>query len=95
MNDSPEAITFSWSVSTTPVAIKDHDDLKPTALVELDSTVLPKKFMEVIEAKLFGSKEMDGYLLLPHEIIELYKSIVGDSGGSSNSGSNPSGGASQ
>lgn len=80
VNDSPEAITFSWSVSTTPVAIQGHDDLKPTALVELDSTALPKKFMEAVEAKLFGSKEEDGKLLLPHEIIDLYNSTVGGSG---------------
>ena len=84
MNDSPEAITFSWSVSTTPVAIQGHDDLKPTALVELDSTALPKKFMDAVEAKLFGDEKNDGKLLLPHEIIELYKSTVG--GGSSNRG---------
>lgn len=92
VNDSPEAITFSWSISTTPVAIQGHDELKPTALVELDSTVLPKKFMEVIEAKLFGSKEADGYLLLPHEIIEIYNSIMKAGGASHN---NPSGGTSQ
>ena len=101
VNDSPEAITFSWSVSTTPVAIQGHDDLKPTALVELDSTALPKKFMDAVEAKLFGDKENDGKLLLPHEIIALYKSTVGGSGSSGNSGSrggtsdnNPSGGTS-
>ena len=82
VNDSPEAITFSWSVSTTPVAIPGHDDLKPTALVELDSTLLPKKFMDAVEAKLFGDAKADGKLLLPHEIIDLYKSTVG--GGSSN-----------
>lgn len=92
VNDSPEAITFSWSVSTTPVAIPGHDDLKPTALVELDSTLLPKKFMDAVEAKLFGDAKNDGKLLLPHEIIELYKSTVG--GGSSNNagGTNRGGG---
>lgn len=96
VNDSPEAITFSWSVSTTPVAIKGHDDLKPTALVELDSTVLPKKFMNAVEAKLFGSddEKQDGKLLLPHEIIDLYNATM-KSGGSSNPSGNTAGGTNQ
>ena len=84
MNDSPEAITFSWSVSTTPVAVQGHDDLKPTALVELDSTVLPKKFMDAVEAKLFGDESGDGKLLLPHEIIDLYNTTMKSGGGSTN-----------
>jgi len=96
VNDSPEAITFSWSVSTTPVAIKGYDDLKPTALVELDSTILPKKFMDAVEAKLFGSddEKQDGKLLLPHEIIDLYKTTMKSSGSTGTSG-NTSGGTNQ
>ena len=84
-------------MSTTPVAIQGHDDLKPTALVELDSTVLPKKFMDAVEAKLFGSKEEDGKLLLPHEIIDLYNTTMkaGGTSGGGTSNSTPSGGASQ
>src|SRR5699024_1880285 len=37
VNDSPEAITFSWSISTTPVAVESLEGSKPTALMEFDS----------------------------------------------------------
>src|SRR5215211_2067711 len=35
INDSPEALTFSWEFSTTPVPVTGH---KPTALITVDST---------------------------------------------------------
>src|SRR3954454_13945047 len=38
INDSPEAIGFSWDISTTPVPVIGYDDIKPTALLVIDST---------------------------------------------------------
>ena len=80
MNDSPEAVTFSWSLSTTAVAINEVKDIKPTALVELDSTIVPAKFMTAVEALLYGTEEAEGYLPLPDEIIKLYNTTMADGG---------------
>ena len=76
VNDSPEAITFSWEVSTTPVEVKNN---KPTASLTIDSTKVSKKAMEAIEAKLYGD-EAEGIpeLPLPDEILEIVKSNMGE-----------------
>ena len=70
VNDSPEAMTFSWDITTTPVAVTGF---KPTAHVELDSTKIEKTKLEKIEAKLYGTDEPSGEptLLMPDEIIEM------------------------
>lgn len=51
INDSPEAITFSWEVSTTPVKV---DGFKPTASVTIDSTKVDKAKLAELENILFG-----------------------------------------
>ena len=70
VNDSPEAMTFSWDITTTPVAVTGF---KPTAHVELDSTKIEKTKLEKIEAKLYGTDEPSGEptLLMPDEIIGM------------------------
>lgn len=70
VNDSPEAMTFSWDITTTPVAVTGF---KPTAHVELDSTKIDKTKLEKIEAKLYGTDEPSGEptLLMPDEIIGM------------------------
>lgn len=74
INDSPEALTFSWSVSTTGVAVSDGNDaLKPTSLITLNSTLLPKKFMDAIEKVLYGDESTNARLPLPDEVISLYR----------------------
>lgn len=72
VNDSPEAMTFSWDITTTPVAVTGF---KPTAHVELDSTKIDKTKLEKIEAKLYGTDEPSGEptLLMPDEIISMLK----------------------
>lgn len=72
VNDSPEAMTFSWDITTTPVAVTGF---KPTAHVELDSTKIDKTKLEKIEAKLYGTNEPNGEptLLMPDEIISMLK----------------------
>lgn len=69
INDSPEAITFSWSLSTTPV---DVTGFKPTATVVIDSTAFKteaqKAALKALEDKLFGTADADAYLPLPAEI---------------------------
>ena len=70
VNDSPEAMTFSWDITTTPVAVTGF---KPTAHVELDSTKIDKTKLEKIEAKLYGTDEPSGdpTLLMPDDIIKM------------------------
>lgn len=68
VNDSPEAITFSWEVSTIPVEVTGF---KPTAHVEIDSTKVEPAKLAKIEAKLYGSEAEEPTLLMPDEIVAL------------------------
>lgn len=70
VNDSPEAITFSWELSTTPVPVKDHS---PTATLILDSRKIQAETLKKVEDKLFGSDSEEPTFLLPDEVIELMK----------------------
>ena len=70
VNDSPEAITFSWELSTTPVQV---EGLKPTASVTIDSTKCDPAKLKAIEDKLFGTENTEPTLLLPDEIKALQK----------------------
>lgn len=69
VNDSPEAITFSWEVSTTPVNVTGF---KPTASLTLNSVKLGATKMKAIEDVLYGSSTAEARLPLPDEI----KSII-------------------
>lgn len=68
VNDSPEAITMSWTLSTTPVNVTGH---KPTASLIIDSTKISKENLQSIENKLFGSDTEEAALPLPDEIIGM------------------------
>lgn len=68
VNNNPEAITFSYSLKTTPVAVKGH---KPTACITIDSTKVPKEKMTSLEGILYGSGETEARLPLPDEIATL------------------------
>ena len=70
INDSPEAITFSWEVTTTPVNVTGH---KPTALVTIDSTKANKEKLAALEAILYGTEEKEARLPLPDEVATLMK----------------------
>ena len=85
INDSPETITMSWEISTTPVDIpgvdKDGNPFKPTATMTFDSTKTDSKIMKAIEDILYGTADTEARLPLPEEILEILKpsdtSIVG------------------
>ena len=67
VNDSPEAITFSWEVSTTPVSV---EGMEPTATVVIDSTKADPEKLAALEKILYGDETGDGPRLpLPSEII--------------------------
>lgn len=71
VNDSPEAITFSWEVTTTPVNVTGH---KPTASITIDSTKADPTKLAALEEILYGSESEDPRLPLPDEIKELMAS---------------------
>lgn len=73
INDSPEAITFSWEVSTTPVSVTGH---KPTATVVIDSTKVDADKLAALEAILYGTESEEARLPLPDEIAELMKAAA-------------------
>lgn len=68
VNDSPEAITFSWEITTTPVAV---DGYKPTASLTIDSTKADPTKLAALEDALYGTSDSDPYLPLPSEVIEM------------------------
>lgn len=70
VNDSPEAITFSWEVSTTPVNVEGH---KPTAQLIVDSTKVDKAKLATLEAQLYGGESSDPKLPTPAEVIAIFK----------------------
>ena len=77
INDSPEAITFSWEVTTTPVNVTGF---KPTASITIDSTKVDKSKLASLEEILYGKdapsnggEGTDPRLPLPNEIAELMK----------------------
>lgn len=68
INDSPEAITFSWEFTTTPVAVAGF---KPTAIVTIDSTKVDSTKLKALEDKLYGTESEEASLPLPDEIATL------------------------
>lgn len=71
INDSPEAITFSWEVTTIPVAVPGF---KPTASITIDSTKIDAADLLALETILYGSSTptpVVARLPLPAEIITL------------------------
>lgn len=71
INDSPEAITFSWEFTTTPVAVGEIEidgkkvTPKPTACITIDSNKVGAEKMAILEAKLYGSEGTSGDPTLP------------------------------
>jgi len=77
INDSPEAITFSWEFTTTPVAIGEVTvdgqkvTPKPTACLTIDSTKVDASKMTALEDILYGSATGAAYLPLPDEVYTI------------------------
>lgn len=66
INDSPEAISFSWEITTTPTPVAGH---KPTACLTIDSTKVNSTNLADLEDILYGSGNTDARLPLPDEVI--------------------------
>ena len=69
VNDSPEAVTFSWETKTAPVVVTGK---KPTASLTIDSTKVSAEIMTAIEDILFGTAGADPRLPLPNEIATIF-----------------------
>lgn len=72
INESPDAITFSWEISTTPVEVPGK---KPTACITIDSTKLEAGKLKKIEDLLYGTAEAEPKLPLPEEIITILGAV--------------------
>ena len=68
INDSPEAITFSWEFTTIPVNVTGF---KPTACITIDSTKVNPEKLKTLEDKLYGAEPSEAQLPLPDEVISM------------------------
>jgi hypothetical protein len=68
INDSPEAIAFSWAISTTPVPVTGY---KPTSLMVIDSDQVDAQQLKSLEDMLYGNASGEATLPLPDEVISL------------------------
>lgn len=68
VNDSPDAITFSYEIDATPVNVTGH---KPTALLTIDSTKVKPAALTEIEKKLYGDTNAEPTMLTPDEIAAI------------------------
>ena len=70
VNDSPEAVTFSWEITTTPVEV---EGFKPTASITIDSTKVDPSKLQQLELKLYGDTSTEAKLPLPSEIKTMFE----------------------
>ena len=79
INDSPEAITLSWEISTVPIPITQQVNgvtPKPTAILTIDSTKVDATALAALEAALYGDAGADARLPLPDEVITMFAGTV-------------------
>lgn len=69
INDSPDAITFSWEFETTPVNVTGH---KPTSIITIDSNKADKAKLKALEDKLYGTESTEATLPSPDEVIAMF-----------------------
>lgn len=75
VNDSPEAITFSWEVTTTPTAVTGY---KPTAALTIDSTKVDPAKLAALELVLYGTVGVDPLLPTPDAVIAAITTVLID-----------------
>ena len=72
VNDSPEAMTFSWDITTTPL---DVEGFSPTASIEIDSTTTDATKLAEIEELLYGTEAVEAALLTPNQILTILNAV--------------------
>ena len=70
INDSPDAITLSWEITTTPVNVKNH---KPTAHLIIDSTLVDPAKLTAFKEVLYGSSSAESAIMLPDAIAKMFE----------------------
>lgn len=73
VNDSPDAIAFSWKFTTTPVAV---DGWKPSAIITIDSTKVDPDGLSALEAELYGGAGTDPHLPSPAAVFAFFSGTV-------------------
>lgn len=73
INDTPEAVTFSWELTTTPVSVTGK---KPTASMTIDSTKVDAAKLAALEAILYGTAGANPYLPLPDEVAAIFAEVA-------------------
>lgn len=78
INESPEAITFSWELTTTPaeVGIVGGNTYKPTASITIDSTKVDATALATLEQFLYGTVGTDPSLPSPADVLTLFEGTV-------------------
>lgn len=73
INDSPEALSFSWEVTTSPINIGTVGgvDYKPTASITIDSTKADPARLATLEEQLYGTVSDDPSMPLPADVIAM------------------------
>lgn len=80
VNDSPEALSFSWEFTTTPVEVKTMiggKTVKPVSVLTIDTTKVDADKLKKLEDVLFGSEDEDAKLPLPDEVIAMLSDGIG------------------
>lgn len=73
INDAPEAISFSWTFTTTAINVTGR---KPTSLITIDSTKVLAGNLSALESTLYGTSLVDPRLPLPDEVIAMFAGSV-------------------
>lgn len=68
INESPEAMSFSWEISTTPEVV---EGFKPTATVTVDSTKVDSQKLKALEDKIYGTESSEPTMPTISEIVTL------------------------
>ena len=72
VNDSPENMTFSWSVTTTKIPVEGYENTyKPISHIEIDSRTATAAKLTALNEALFGTAGSDAYLPLPGDLIAM------------------------
>ena len=75
VNDTPEAMTLSWTATTTPVSFGADSDFRPTAHIIADSTKMTKDQMKTLEDILYGGETDPASLPLPGDLVEMLSPV--------------------
>lgn len=73
VNDTPEAITFSWELTTVPVPVTGY---KPTASLVIDSTRVDADALAALELLLYGTVGIDPQLPTPDAVLALFDGTI-------------------